>query len=185
MHKQTTGDLQRARTALQALRATHVAEIKRREKEIEGMRERWSKLSDSQLKIGTLPSGMAVSSSCLQPANASAVTGMGSDGAGGDAAQMGRGIPDVALEEAEKACVGLREENGELKVLVVDAANAVRKILHKALSSDPDDLELVRTYPSSPFPFLVGGRCLTTRWPAAPSLGHNRSFSAWRSRRRL
>src|SRR5579863_8253532 len=107
MHKQTTGDLQRARTALQALRATHVAEIKRREKEIEAMRERWSKLSDAQLKIGTLPSGISASSPSLQPANASAV--MGSDGtsAAGDAAQKGRGIADVALEEAEKACAGL------------------------------------------------------------------------------
>ena len=153
MHKQTTGDLQRARTALQALRATHVAEIKRREKEAEGMRERWSKLSDAQLKIGTLPSGIALSggggsSRLLQPANASALMGSGSGsgsgpGSDGEAVQKGRGIPDVALEEAEKACAGLRGENGELKALVVDAANAVRKILHKALSSDPDDLEFV------------------------------------------
>ena len=153
MHKQTTGDLQRARTALQALRATHVAEIKRREKEIEGIRERWSKLSDAQLKIGTVPSGMSVSSSCLQPANASALVRL-SDGAaiaGDAAAQKGRAIHDVALEEAEKACVGLREQNGELKALVVDAANAVCKILHKALSSGPDDLEFVRSSSSSLF----------------------------------
>ena len=147
MHKQTTGDLQRARTALQALRATHVAEIKRREKEAEGMRERWSKLSDAQLKIGTLPSGITLSgggsSRLLQPANASALSGSGS-GSDGEAVQKGRAIHDVVLEEAEKACAGLRGENGELKALVVDAANAVRKILHKALSSDSDDLESVR-----------------------------------------
>ena len=112
------------------------------------MRERWSKLSDAQLKIGTLPSGIALSggggsSRLLQPANASALMGSGS-GSDGEAVQKGRGIPDVALEEAERACAGLRGENGELKALVVDAANAVRKILHKALSSDPDDLEFVR-----------------------------------------
>jgi len=160
MHKQTTGDLQRARTALQALRATHVAEIKRREKEIEAIRERWSKLSDAQLKIGTMPSGMSVSSSCLQPANASALVrwsdGAAAAAAAGDAAaQKGRAIHDVALEEAEKACVGLREQNGELKALVVEAANAVCKILHKALSSDPDDLEFVRPSSSSLFLWVV------------------------------
>ena len=193
MHKQTTGDLQRARTALQALRATHVAEIKRREKEAEGMRERWSKLSDAQLKIGTLPSGIALSgggngggsSRLLQPANASALMGSGSgSGSDGEAVQKGRGIPDVALEEAEKACAGLRGENGELKALVVDAANAVRKILHKALSSDPDDLEFVRL---TSCPRLVGfarGRKSYVR-PAASSLGHHRPFPAWRSRRRF
>jgi hypothetical protein len=151
MHKQMTSELQRARAALQALRATHVAELKRREKEVETMRERWSKLADAQLKIGAIPSGMkVVGSSCLQPANASALlmpddaTAAGAGGGGGGTAQKGRGLVEAALEEAEKACAGLREENGELKALMVEAANAVRKILHKAVSSDPDDLEFVR-----------------------------------------
>lgn len=149
-----TSELQRARAALQALRATHVAELKRREKENEAMRERWSKLADAQLKIGSLPSRMTVSSSSgLRPANASvlgqqdgavaAVDGGGGSGAGAATAQKGLGLVEEALEEAEKACAGLREENRELKGLVVDAANAVRKILHKAVSSDPDDLEFV------------------------------------------
>ena len=131
-HKQTTGDLQRARTALQALRATHVAEIKKREKEVEAMRERWSKLADAQLRAASLPSGMVLS----RPAANAAVL---SDG--GSAGQ--KGVVEGALEEAEKAGALLREENKELKGLVVDAANAVRKILHKAVSSDPDDLEFV------------------------------------------
>jgi hypothetical protein len=140
------GDLQHARAALQALRATHVAEIKRREKEIEAMRERWSKLADAQLKIASLPSGMVVSSSLqpLQPANAPALL----SGVDGGAMQLQKGglagLVEGQLEEAEKACARLREENGELKGLVVDAANAVRKIMHKAVSnSDSDDLEFV------------------------------------------
>ncbi|KAH9958819.1 Afadin and alpha-actinin-binding-domain-containing protein [Russula dissimulans] len=133
-HKQTMGDLQRARASLQALRATHVAELKRREKEIEAMRERWNKLADAQLKIGSLPSGMVRS----QPANASALV----DSAGhGPQAVPQKGLLETALEEAEKACALLREETTELKGLVVDAANAVRKILHKAVSPDPDNLE--------------------------------------------
>jgi hypothetical protein len=138
-HKQTTTDLQRARTALQALRAAHVAEIKKREKEIEAMRERWSKLADAQLRISSLPSGMVFLGA---PANASVL----GESAGGGCTKKGGGVGVVegALEEAEKARAVLSEENLELKGLVVDAANAVRKILHKAVSPDPDNLEFVR-----------------------------------------
>ena len=139
-HKQTTGDLQRARTALQALRATHVAETKKREKETEAMRERWSKLADAQLRVSSLPSGMVFLGA---PANAPVLVD-GSVGPGPGAKKGVAGVVEGALEEAEKASVVLREENLELKGLVVEAANAVRKILHKAVSSDPDNLEFVR-----------------------------------------
>ena len=154
-HKQTTGDLQRARTALQALRATHIAEIKKREKEVEALRERWSKLADAQLRVAGLPSGMVLSRpAAAAAANASVVL---SDGAGAGK----RGVVEEALEEAEKARALLGEENGELKGLVVDAANAVRKILHKAVSSDPDDLEFVRPLPSCFFgPFFSRALCV-------------------------
>jgi DNA polymerase IIIc chi subunit len=150
-HKQTMGDLQRARTALQALRATHVAEIKKREKETEAMRERWSKLADAQLRISNLPSGMVFSGS---PANASVlVEGNGTQGGG---SKKSVGVVEGVLEEAEKARAVLREENLELKGLVVDAANAVRKILHKAVSSDPDNLEFV-CFPPFFFPVVIRG----------------------------
>ncbi|KAN0132821.1 Afadin- and alpha -actinin-Binding domain containing protein [Lactarius tabidus] len=132
-HKQTTTDLQRARSSLQALRATHVAELKKRDKEIEAMRERWSKLSDSQLKIGTFPSGMTV----VQPANARVLA---LDEAT-STAERGKGLVEKLLEEAESACARLRDENAELKGLVVDSANAVRRVLHKAATADPDDIE--------------------------------------------
>jgi hypothetical protein len=138
------GDLQRARSALQALRATHVAEIKKREKEMEAMRERWSKLADAQLRISNLPSGIVFSGS---PANASVLVEgnvSAAGGGGGSKKGVGVGVVEGALEEAEKARAVLREENLELKGLVVDAFNAVRKILHKAVSSDPDNLEFVR-----------------------------------------
>jgi hypothetical protein len=122
------------------LRATHVSEIKKREKEVEAMRERWSKLADAQLRLAGLPSGMVFSRPTV--ANASVLL----DGGGGSGSGSGSGsggVVEGALEEAEKACASLREENAGLKGLVVDAANAVRKILHKAVSSDPDDLEFV------------------------------------------
>ncbi|KAH9968434.1 hypothetical protein BGW80DRAFT_1338520, partial [Lactifluus volemus] len=134
-HKQTMADLQRARSSLQALRATHVAELKKRDKDIEAMRERWSKLADSQLKIANLPSGMSI-----QPANALALGA--EDGKAVFLPAPGKGLAESALEEAEKTCKLLRDENGELRALVVDTTNAVNKILHKTVSADPDDLEV-------------------------------------------
>ncbi|KAI0318772.1 Afadin and alpha-actinin-binding-domain-containing protein [Amylostereum chailletii] len=129
-HKHTTGELQRTRTTLQALRATHQAELKKKEKEVERMAERWSKLSDTQLKVGTLRSGMTMTGANVQIVEGSASTSIKS-----------RGIVEVALEQAEEACKQLREENVALKVLVVDVANAVQKILHKAVTEDPDNFD--------------------------------------------
>lgn len=103
------------------------------------MRERWSKIADAQLRISSLPSGMVFSGS---PANAPVLV-EGNVSAGGGS-KKGVGVVEGVLEEAEKARAVLREENLGLKGLVVDAANAVRKILHKAVSSDPDNLEFVR-----------------------------------------
>ena len=113
-----------------------MAELKKRDKEIEAMRERWSKLSDSQLKIGTLPSGMTV----VQPANARVL----SQDETTSTAERGKGLVEKLLEEAESASARLRAENVELKRLVVDSANAVRRILHKAVTADPNDIEFVR-----------------------------------------
>ena len=128
---------------MQALRAMHITEIKKREKEIEAMHERWSKLANAQLRISNLPSGMVFSG---LPANAPVlVEGNVSAGGGskkGAGVGVGVRVVEGALEEAEKACAVLREENLELGGLVVDAANAVRKILHKAVSSDLDSLSL-------------------------------------------
>ncbi|KAH9963075.1 hypothetical protein BGW80DRAFT_1352401 [Lactifluus volemus] len=81
-HKQTMADLQRARSSLQALRATHVAELKNRDKDIEAIRECWSKLADLQLKIAKFPSGIST-----QPANALAL---------GD--EDGKAAPDENVE---------------------------------------------------------------------------------------
>ncbi|KAG8221070.1 hypothetical protein J3R82DRAFT_2585 [Butyriboletus roseoflavus] len=70
-HKQTTAELQRTRTSLQALRATHVAELKKKEKEIERMVDKWIKLSDSQAKLPTTSPGMVI-----RGANAEVSSGM-------------------------------------------------------------------------------------------------------------
>ena len=134
------------------------------------MRERWSKLADAQLRVASLPSGMVFS---RPAANASVLA----DGGGQN--QKQKGLVEGVLEEAEKAGALLREENAELKGLVVDATNAVRKILHKAVSSDPDDLEFVR--PISIY-FLPACGTVTDVVSAASSVGHCGPFPAWCSR---
>ena len=145
------------------------------------MRERWSKLADAQLRISNLPSGMVFSGS---PANASVLAEGNGNGTQGGGSKKGVGVVEGVLEEAEKARAVLREENLELKGLVVDAANAVRKILHKAVSSDPDNLEFVCFPPVFLLLFFSGGdsRLIID---VAPSFGHDRPFPAWRSRHRI
>ncbi|THH17444.1 hypothetical protein EW146_g3361 [Bondarzewia mesenterica] len=128
-HKHTTGELQRTRSSLQAIRATHQAELKKKEKEVERMTEKWSKLSDTQLKLGNVGSGMIIRS-----ANGSVVEGRLDTILG-----KGRNLVDLALEQAEEASKHLREETGELKTLIVDVTNAIQKILHKANGGEPYD----------------------------------------------
>ena len=127
---------------MQALHAMHVAEIKKHEKEIEAMCERWSKLANAQLQISNLPSRMVFSG---LPVNAPVLVEGNVSVGGGSKKGAGVGVRvrvvEGALEEAEKARVVLREENLELGGLV-DAANVVRKILQKAVSFDPDNLSL-------------------------------------------
>ncbi|KAH9953558.1 hypothetical protein BGW80DRAFT_1410110 [Lactifluus volemus] len=155
-HKQMMADLQRTRSSLQALRATHVAELKKRDKDIKAMRERWSKLTDSQLKIAIFPSGMSI-----QPANALALGT--EDGKAALLPAPRKGLAESALEEAEKTCKLFKDENGELRALVVDTTNAVNKILHKIVSADWDDLEV-------PTPLATVDLSLLGAWCARHSL---------------
>ncbi|KAJ7931686.1 Afadin and alpha-actinin-binding-domain-containing protein [Mycena leptocephala] len=84
-HKHTLAELQRARTALQAVRATHQSELKKKEKEVERMAERWGKLADMQAKLST------TASSGLRCSNLRVVDGT-----------------ELALEQAEEARQRLR-----------------------------------------------------------------------------
>jgi len=105
-HKQTTHDLTRTRTLLHALRQTHTSELKKRDKDIEKMVDRWSKLSDLQLKLGPIGgSGMKV-----HGANAVVVENSGAEVGG-----KGEGYLEIALEQAEAARRELYEENGVLR----------------------------------------------------------------------
>ena len=117
-HKRTTAELQRTRTALHTLRTAHQIEIKKLDKEKERMRERWTKLSDSQLKAGWLPAGLTCTN--LAVVDASDVQMHG----------KGQGFLDVALEQAEGTLQELLEQNRKLKGLLLNVANDLQGILH-------------------------------------------------------
>lgn len=142
-HKQTTGELQRTRSTLQTVRATHHAEIKKKEKEMERTIEKWAKLSDSQLKLGSIASSMT-----MRCANGT-VTGAGIMG-------KGKGFLEVALEHAEKAAKELREENFKLRQMVLGTVNELQSVVHLAKTmvsendEEPAPLTMTALFPLSP-----------------------------------
>ncbi|KAG5653603.1 hypothetical protein H0H81_011975 [Sphagnurus paluster] len=142
-HKQTTSELQRTRSLLQGVRATHQSELKKKEKDIERMLEKWSKLADAQTKLMAAPSGMRC-------ANAAVVTGSEMIG-------KGQGFLEIALEEAEKARCLLVDENLSLRRLVLSAVNEVQLILHQSRPSSSESYE-------EPTPYT-----LTALFPLHPS----------------
>ncbi|KAG1812890.1 Afadin and alpha-actinin-binding-domain-containing protein [Suillus subaureus] len=118
-HKQTSAELQRTRSSLIALRATHSAEIKKKEKEVERVMEKWSKLSDMQTKLSTLTSGLT-----FRCGNADVVSGSETLG-------KRKGYLEIALEQAESARASLADETLVLQRLVVNVANRLQSVLHE------------------------------------------------------
>lgn len=83
------------------------------------MTDRWSKLSDSQLKLGsTVPSGIRFANAQVVEASDVQLRG------------QGRGFMEVALEEAERSRDGLADENRVLRGLILSTANELQRILH-------------------------------------------------------
>ncbi|KAG2742975.1 hypothetical protein P692DRAFT_20866096 [Suillus brevipes Sb2] len=118
-HKQTSAELQRTRSSLIALRATHSAEIKKKEKDVERIIEKWSKLSDVQTKLSTSSSGLT-----FRCGNADVVSGSETLG-------KGKGYLEIALEQAESARAALADETLALQRLVVNIANRLQSVLHE------------------------------------------------------
>ncbi|KAJ7809050.1 Afadin and alpha-actinin-binding-domain-containing protein [Mycena olivaceomarginata] len=124
-HKNTLAELQRARTALQAVRATHQTELKKKEKEVERIVERWGKLSDMQAKLSAASSG-------LKCANLKVVVGTEVIGKGPE-------LTEIALEQAEDARQRLSQENARLRGLLLGAVNEAQSMLYLARRSERED----------------------------------------------
>ena len=127
-HKNTMAELQRTRTSLQVVRATHQSELKKKEKEVERMVEKWSKLADAQAKLAATSSGM------IRCANVAVVEG--SELLGNSKSHL-----EVAMEEAEQARIALADENTTLRHLVLTTVNQLQAISHdiKSLQSASDE----------------------------------------------
>lgn len=122
-HKATTQELQRLKATLQTVRQTHAAELKRREKESERMVDRWTKLSDSQLKIGSAPSGIGFRSTL-----ANSIAESRED----EIIGKSDSLLEHALEEGELARKELIEEIGGLKGIILASANELARTVHSA-----------------------------------------------------
>ena len=123
--KQVASELQRTKTLLQGVRATCQNEIKKKEKEVERVLDKWQKIADSQTKLGTIQSGMRCANSAVV-----------------DGAQFvgkGLGFLDVALEQSEQARNHLSDENIMLRKLILKTINGIQTMQHKARSMLPGD----------------------------------------------
>ena len=88
------------------------------------MVERWSKVCDGQLKIGSLGSGLTCAN--LDVVEASDVQHRG----------KGQGFLDVALEQAESARKELYDQNRKLRSLLLSTANELQSLLHAVRTAD-------------------------------------------------
>ncbi|KAG6850668.1 hypothetical protein H0H93_010396 [Arthromyces matolae] len=126
-HKQTSAELQRTRTILQGVRTTHQTELKKKEKDIDRMTEKWSKIADAQAKLMATPSGLKCS-------NVSVITGLERTG-------NGTSFMEIALEEAEKTMDQLTVEHLSARRLVVTTINQVQTALYQTRPAISEKIE--------------------------------------------
>ena len=106
---------------------------KKLEKEKERMVERWTKLSDSQLKVGSLPAGLTCANLAVVEASDVQLRG------------KGQGFLDVALEQAESARKELSEQNRRLRGLLLTPVNELQSVVYGARpGGDGDAMPEVR-----------------------------------------
>ena len=110
---------------LQGVRATHVAELKKKEKEVERTLEKWQKLAEAQSRISAAQSG-------IRCTNAAIIEGT-------EVVGKGQGFLDIALEQAEQARAHLGDENLLLRKLLLRAVNETHNVLHQAKCIASDD----------------------------------------------
>lgn len=99
--------------------------MKKKEKEVERVLEKWQKVADTQSKVSTAQSGMRC-------ANVAVVDG-------NEVLGKGQGFLEVALEQAEQARNHLSNENLFLRKLVLRTLNEVQSMLHQTQSMLPGD----------------------------------------------
>lgn len=107
------------------MRATHQSELKKKEKEVERVMDKWSKLADMQAKLSAASSGMRC-------ANIAVLDGT-------EVLGKGPGLAELALEQAEDARQRFAQDNAKLCGLLLNAVNEAQAILHQARKSDREE----------------------------------------------
>lgn len=106
------------------------------------MVDRWTKLSDAQMKAASCSSGLHFKTSTLANSNSSTRL---SSGSGSSSSSMF----EEALEEAERARKELVEENGGLKSVILASANELARTVHTARQKvEADDSEVSEAFNS-------------------------------------
>lgn len=118
----TLSELQRTRTSLQYLRSTTQNELKRKDKEVERVLERWNKVSDAQIKLSGAHSGLRCANFVV----------------GGEEYGKGKGLMEDALDQAEEARKQLMRENDGFRSVILGAANAFQDIVYTVQGHSTD-----------------------------------------------
>ena len=134
-HKKSRDDMQRLKMAMQYLRTTTANEVKRKEKEIEKMTERWSRIANEQVKIGAIGSGMACANLLPEQASSEVFRDSLLCCAGLTLLQKKKDIWEVALAESEATRLRLLKENDALRDVIVACANALVSLQHSTLEA--------------------------------------------------
>jgi hypothetical protein len=115
-------ELQRTRTSLQYLRSTTQNEMKRKDKEVERVLDRWNKVSDAQIKLAGVECGLRCANHAV----------------GGEAYPKGKGLMEEALDQAEVARRKLMNENEGFRSVILGTANALQGMVYnvKGLGTD-------------------------------------------------
>ncbi|KAG8758300.1 hypothetical protein FRC14_000358 [Serendipita sp. 396] len=130
-HKKTKEDFQKLKMAVQYLRTTTSNDIKRKEKEIEKMTDRWSKISNDQVKLGTIGAGIVCAN--LLPEQM--------------AQESKNDFWEAALAESEQARLRLMKENDAFRDVIVGCVNALVTVHHSTVEAitkvEMDEPELI------------------------------------------
>ncbi|KIY63851.1 hypothetical protein CYLTODRAFT_446356 [Cylindrobasidium torrendii FP15055 ss-10] len=133
-NKHVNTELARTRGLLQAVRTTHQTELKKRDKDIEKMTDKWLKLADSQAKLVAAGSGFKSSSRLRATDHA-----------------WTPDLSEAAIQEAETARAQLLTEYNALKHVILSAVNELQHVLHE--TKDPEAEPPIPFSMASLFPF--------------------------------
>lgn len=99
------------------MRATHQTELRKKEKDIEKLTERWLRVADSQSKLASTASGLYIT-------NSNVVDGT-------EFIKRGDNYLELALEQAEQAREGLQVEVLDLRKTAVRMHNELQILLQE------------------------------------------------------